>query len=1101
MLVAPGAPDDSVLLRRVTTADEDARMPPDEPLSEAEVALLSRWIAEGAAWPEPEDDGGEATHWAWLPPTAVAPPTVRDAAWVANPIDAFVLARLEAEGLGPSPPEEPARLLRRASLDLTGLPPTLEQLDAYLAEAGDPEAWERAVDRLLASPHYAEARARTWLDLARYADTNGYEIDKTRDMSRWRDWVIDAYDRDLPFDRFTVEQLAGDLLPDANLETRIATGFHRNTMLNFEGGTDPEEYRAAAVVDRVNTTAAVWLGATLACAQCHDHKYDPFSQEEFFGLYAFFDQTADTGNALAPTVEAPSPEQARRRAEIAAEREAAQERLDGPWPEADDAQVAWESQVRGFLPPPVAWTALPALAAEALGETELRVLEDGTTLAPGPVADTDRYVIEFAAPDERLAALRVRARFDPEDESRGVGHGGGNFVLSGFELRRASDSPGAPGVRWRGATSDFRQAGGFRPRRASDGLEPGGWAVAKRPEYLEPSIVFLPEGPFETRPGERLVAELAFESRFPRHLMRRVALSSTSADTLAHRLAPVERSPWRVTGPHAGDDYADAFERAVEFAEDPRIAWTERPDWSDGRVHAFEPAENATWILERTLRADAPRVLTAHLGSDDGARLWLGDTLLFQTRDRRAAAPDQNDVRVALPAGEHVLRLAVTNGDGLSGFFFELDPASDRDLASPFDLALAAPPGTRTPLQVELVRDHFRREVFPAGVELARALRDLEIEEQELSAAIRSVLVLRAVDQPRTTRLHARGSHLTPGAVIEPHTPAALPPFVEGDEGDERPRDRLGLARWLVDPEHAIAARVAVNRAWSEVFGEGLVPTLDDFGSRGDPRSHPHLLDWLARRFVDDGWSTRALFRLLVTSSTYRQSTRPSPELRERDPRNVLLARGPRRRAPAETVRDVALTASGLLDRAVGGPSVFPPQPEGIWRSTYSDESWVESPGGARHRRGLYVFWKRTAGYPSFAAFDAPSREVSCTRRARTNTPLQALVALNDPAFVEAARALGERALREGGADDGARLSHAFRLCTARRPSPSELAALQRLLDEARSRFADDSAAAVRLLDAGGAGGFGGGGRNVEAAAWTVVGNVLLNLDETLTIG
>jgi mono/diheme cytochrome c family protein len=720
--VAPGKPAQSELYLRVTATDEAERMPPAETgneLTPAQIALLKRWIEEGAAYGD---------HWAFVKPKPQPLPAVRDPSWPRNGLDFFTLARLEKERLWPSPEADRFTLLRRASLDLRGLPPSPQEVEAFAHDTAL-GAYERAVDRFLEDPAYGERWARMWLDLARYADSAGYGSDPLRTIWRYRDWVIDAFNRNLPYDRFTAEQIAGDLLPNPTLEQRMATAFHRNTMTNTEGGTDDEEFRVAAVKDRVDTTLQVWMGLTMGCAKCHNHKYEPISQPEYYRFYAFFNQTADNDQPdERPTIPAPTPEQAERVRQV----------------------------------------------------------------------------------DARLAELKRR-------------------------------------------------------------LE-------------QPSAVLV-------------AAQIARRSRL------------------------------------------------------------------------------------------APEVL-------------------------------------------------VTLGEMIR-------------------LGKARPQVPTLPVMVEL----------PA-------------------------------DKRRVTHLQVKGNFLSPGEAVEPGVPVAFHPFPK-----DAPLNRLGVARWLVDPENPLTARVAVNRLWAQLWGTGLVATEEDFGSQGELPSHPELLDWLALEYVRLGWDTKALLRLLVTSATYRQSSRVTPELLAKDPRNRLLTRGPRFRLDAETVRDQALAVSGLLSRKTHGPSVFPPQPPGLWQAAFNGErTWATSRGEDRYRRGLYTFWRRTVPYPSMATFDAPSRETCIVRRGRTNTPLQAFVTLNDPVYVEAAQALARRIVRESGpaAEDRARFG--LTLCLARPADAVEVGHVVTLYREAVERYRHDRPAALALATEP-RGPLPPGVAAEEMAAWTVVANVLLNLDGVLTKG
>jgi hypothetical protein len=771
--IIPGKPDESELVRRIFATD-DEQMPPadsNKRLSPAERTLLKEWIAAGAPWRE---------HWAFVPPKRPATPIVsaERTQWPRNPIDHFILARVEAEHLSPSPEADRPTLIRRLSLDLTGLPPTPEEVDRFVNDAGS-DAYERLVERLLQSPHYGERLAQEWLDAARFADTNGYHIDNGRDMSRWREWVIASYNNNLPFDQFTVEQLAGDLLPNPTFDQLIASGFNRNHMTNFEGGAIPEEYHAAYIVDRVNTTSTVWLGLTVACTQCHDHKYDPLTQKEFYQLYAFFHNVPENG-------------------------------LDGG---------------RGNSEPMI-----------------------------------------------KLPSREQQARLD--------------------ELVRAISA-------------------------------------------LEPEL--------------------------------------------------------------------DAPIAEIDAAQ---------VDWERGASAASKPDEKV--------------------------------------------------------------------------------PQAVRD-------ALAVAAETRDANQRGAIRRYFRRhhsELKPRF----EALDKLKAEQAELDKVIPTTMVMREMASPRDTFLLVRGQYDKRGDKVLPGVPACLPPLAEGT-----PANRLGLARWLVDPAHPLTSRVIVNRFWQMLFGTGLVKTSEDFGSQGERPSHPELLDWLAVEFRESGWDVKHLLRLMVTSATYRQTSASTAELLAKDPENRLLARMSRLRLPAETIRDQALAAGGLLDGRIGGPSVSPYQPVGLWEELMSREDgknwtaqvYVQSHGADLYRRTMYTFWKRTSPPPTLSTFDAPDREVCTVRRARTNTPLQALILMNDPTYVEAARKLAERVLAEPGTTDE-RLSKTFCLVVARRPSEREKEVLRRVFDTQLAAFRADPDAIEKLLAVGES------PRDerfepAELAAWATVASAILNLDEAVT--
>jgi hypothetical protein len=761
--IVPGDPDSSELMLRVTEEDDTLRMPPRKAggrLTPAEIDVLKRWIAEGAEY---------APHWAFVAPKTWSVPRVADRSWPRNGIDFWILERLERESLKPSTPAGRAILLRRLSLDLRGLPPAPEEVERFVSD-NTPDAYEKTVDRFLADPAYGERWARVWLDQARYADSAGYGSDPLRpSIWRYRDWVISALNRNQPFDEFTLWQIAGDLLPGATLEQKIATAFHRNTMTNTEGGTDDEEFRVAAIKDRVDTTMQVFMGLTMGCAKCHSHKFDPITHEEYYKFYAIFNQTAD---------------------------------------------------------------------------------DDRPDESPVLVATTAKISAAIERVDAQLAPLKK-------------------------ELATAVTGLAGAQARWEAS------------------LNPASSAARK----------------------------------------------GVPKDVLA----------------------------AVDIP----------------------PAKRTKPQLE---------LLARHYGS---------------------IAP-------------------------------ELKPLRDQILA----LEKSRPPIPSVPVMVELPKE-----------------------------------------KRRVSRILRKGNHLDPGNAVEPGVPASLLAV-----SSIAPRDRLELARWLVDRQNPLSSRVAVNRIWAQIFAVGLVETEEDFGTQGEPPSHPELLDWLANWYSDSGWDSKKLLRLIVTSATYRQTSKASPQLLQRDPRNRLLGRAPRMRLEAEMVRDQAMALSGLLSRKLGGPSVFPPQPDGLWQAAFNGErTWATSTGADRYRRGLYTFWRRTVPYPSMAAFDAPSREICAIKRVRTNTPLQSFVTLNDPVYVEAAQALARRIVQEGGPDVRSRVSFGLRLCLCRPAQSEQVEPLVALFEAEYLRYRADREAAAAL--SGQASSASPPASAAELAAWITVANVLLNLDAVLTKG
>ncbi len=968
-LLVPGNSGESYLVHRLLGHGGEDQMPLEKPpLEEAQIAIVRAWIDQGAEWPVAA--GTAATeaveeHWAYVAPKKAALPDVSREDWARTPVDRFVLARIDAEKLMPSHEASKEALLRRVSLDLTGLPPTIAELDAFLADTR-PDAYERAVDRLLASPHFGERWARLWLDLARYADSNGFEADRLRSMWPYRDWVIDALNSDMPFDRFTVEQIAGDMLPGATRAQRIASGFHRNAMTNEEGGVDPDEALYEVLVDRVNTTATVWLGSTVACAQCHNHKYDPISQKDYFRLMAFFANPAykaEKHGAGTKYVEAQidlaTPEQDARRTALRSELEAAEAALAKDSPARAGAQAAWETSMREAA---AAWTTLTPARATATNDVQLAAQPDGSVLASGPNPPTTTYTVEATTRSAGITGLRLEAMLDPSLPKQGPGRDPyGHFRLTKVQVFAApADDPAA--------------------------RTPVDFAAVKS------------------------------DGNVSRGDLREL---TTDAPTTYARLGRA----WVV------DAVRDGWRVPFQLVLVPKA-----PIGGDGET-----------------------VLTVVLSHEDGT---LGQGL---GRFRLSATT----VKEPLQAVAITARTRAALG-----------------------VALAA----RTEDQAKLLATQFRDQspLFEAErkevARLKKALDDLKLP---------TTLVMEekpSYERP-STPLRERGAFTAPGEIVYANTPSALPPM-----GEDLPPNRLGLARWLVSRDNPLTARVMVNRVWEAIYGRGLVETSEDFGTMGSPPSHPELLDWLAVDFMERGWSLKTLVRTLVLSSTYRQDSAVTPDAQAHDPYNRLLARGPRFRLEAEMVRDVALAASGMLTPTVGGPSVFPPQPPGIWNNPYDNSKWIESTGEDRYRRSLYTFLRRTSPYPVFTTFDGTSREQCTVRRVRTNTPLQALATLNDEGFFELARALGRRMREEAKpATVDARLTLGFRLVTSRTPTAAELDRLRAFHADTARRYAaapDEAAAALDLPK-----GTKVTGAEIDLAAWTMVGNVLLNLDETVTKG
>ena len=937
--VVPGHTDDSELVARINSADADVVMPPPDTkgvLTPGEKEILAAWIATGAPYAE---------HWAFGKPVRPPVPKVADAAGAAapeNPIDFFVRDRLAREGLRPSPEADRATLCRRVHLDLIGLPPTPAELDTFVAD-GSPDAYEKLVDRLLASPRYGERWARRWLDLARYADTNGYEKDRERRIWPYRDWVIRALNDDMPFDAFTRRQIAGDLLPGAAADDIIATGFHRNTMINEEGGIDPLEFRYLAMVDRVSTTGVTWLGLTTGCAQCHNHKYDPLTQADYYGLFACLD------NADEPEWVIPDAEQTKAVADANTRLETAWSELPGKWPLVPAAEgqpapgpleeryAGWERDetakaIDWHVVKPQSWqTSMPHLI----------VRDDGSILASGDVTKSDRYEIVLPAADIPIEAIRLEVLPDPSLPAYG------------------------PGLAWyEGPKGDF----------------------------------FLSELEI-TAGGARVPVAVASDS------FNGTAAFSGGKSTAALALDGEMSSGWSTNG-------------------------------DQGRPHA------AVFALAEPVPPGAP----------------IRVVMKFERH-------------YACPLG--CFRLSVTGAKS----------AEARGLTAPEEATLRKPAAERTDHESMAVRRRFLASA-PELVEPMKEIRGLEAQLRGGPTTL--VLRERPADNPRKTFLRHRGEYTQARQEIAPAVPAFLPGLPPGASAN-----RLALAEWLVSSDHPLTARVTVNRQWQAFFGRGIVPTLEDFGFQGTPPSHPQLLDWLATTFVDDlNWSLKKLHRLIVTSATYRQDSAAGPAHLAADPANILLARGPRVRLEAEQIRDGLLRAAGLLSEKMYGPGVRPPQPAGVTETAYGGGAWEPSPGEDRHRRSLYTFQKRTAPFAFVTTFDGPSGDSCLARRDVSNSALQALTLMNDPMFVEVARALGAAAL-SGPGDDAARLDDLGRRVLSRPFAAGEREALLGFLRVQRERLAAGELDATKL-------GGEGGGDPVDRAAWMLVARAVMNLDETV---
>jgi hypothetical protein len=1342
--VSPHDPDGSLVWERITATDEDRMPPPGDvrPPSKEQVETIKAWIEQGARWDE---------HWAFLPPCKPAVPKVSNSSWVRDPLDAFVLARLEREKLAPEPEATREAWLRRVSFDLTGLPPTPAEIDAFLKDKR-PDAWARQVDRLLDSKRYGERQAQIWLDLARYADTGGYQNDMPRSVWKWREWVVNAFNANMPYDQFVIEQLAGDLLPNATLAQKVATGFNRNHPTNSEAGEEVDEYRSAYVIDRVNTTATTFLGLTLACAQCHDHKYDPISQRDYYSFYSFFNNVKERDSDFMnprPSIPVPSPDQAPRLADLKARIDALKARLDRDDPATDAAQKDWETKTLARVGEPVKWTTVRPAGMNARNGSLLKQLDDGSILSTGPAPVHDVYDLMVLPGKQRITALRIEVLPDDSHPEKALGRASdGRFTLSKFEVRNStvSESQEPPLVYMSRAEADINQKvkedpspfdmfpGSIESAVATEGGGfgfgfGGGWSVIGDERRRAHDAVFLPLDPLETNDASVLRFSLHQSGGKFKSLIGRFRISVTQDDRIRQVLLPAQTKLWSSVGPFPAEDVVKAYrtafapekgvkagpldlkasfdkvvlppkpapggmapmnpanqpakpaenlppkpEPAKEATTAPaaeakpdlaaakeakdatasppkpaaaaekkdikepaaakpgkdeakpapakpdtpetkppepkkpkpeKITWVEQR-WRDGATAPLQ-GTNSAYYLTRRVASTAPRTATVTIDGLAGFKMWLNGELVQShapdppppppapkpapmkpAGDEKPPEPkpeadedappeamvvDFADLiagrmrskttktfRIGLAQGENeIVVKAVVANNGAFTFDLTADgddvvthevvtalrlealeqtkpvlvgpPSPDPSTADarPAEAKAAAPamaakkvslvgettapekpeehdPSTPTQRRQKVLREYYRSHVDPVGRILAEELAKLKGEEKQVKAQLPQTLVMEELEKEKARQAYVflRGLYKNHGANVESATPAVLPPMPR-----DFPRNRLGLARWLVSPQHPLTARVLVNRIWMQYFGAGIVRTPEDFGLRGEPPTHPDLLDYLATELVDAKWDLKKLHKRIVLSATYRQAATVSKAKRDRDPENVLLARGPRLRLTAEMVRDNALAVSGLLSEKVGGESVHPPQPADAGETVPGLPTMNRRDRGEKqYRRALYVYWKRGSPYPSMLAFDAPKRDTCTVTRVTTTTPLQALTLLNDPVYVECAKMLGQRMLKAREAlgrshdlpeaeADKRRLAYGFRLCTSRVPTDAEVAVLQKLLADQRGYFKADAAATKKLLAQGDAA-VDAALPPVEVAAWAGVGSALLNLDATI---
>lgn len=946
--IKPGKAAASRLVTRITSTDPEEVMPPPDSkkpaLTPDQVTLLRRWIDSGAKFD---------AHWAYIKPARSALPMVANPGWVRTPIDRFIAAGHQRHGLTPAAEADRRTLLRRLSFDLLGLPPTPEEVDAFVSDQS-PDAYEKVVDRLLRSPHYGERLALYWLDLVRYADTIGYHSDTHRDVAPYRDYVINAFNTNKPFDRFTIEQVAGDLLPDSTSEQQIASGYNRMLMTTEEGGAQPKEYMAKYAADRVRNASGVWLGATLGCAECHNHKFDPYLTRDFYRFATFFADIKETAVGKQEQTGVPTPEQAAQARQLKETITGLRQRIvTHRTPSYDAAQAAWESQTRGELASGHSdWVTMKPSKVATRSGTVLTTQDDLSVLASGVNPNKEVYTVTLTTDRPNLTGIRLETLTHPSLANNGLSRANGNFVLTEFTVSISHKGEKSQPVKIASAVADFEQAG-FPVANTIDGKPDTGWAVEGHVKPANRAAMFILDKPLVAGTETTLTVVLSHTSSFAGHNIGRFRLALTSADkpTLANRGLP-------------------------------------------------------------------------------------------------AAVAD----------------------------------------------ALAARPEALTSAQRKTLADYYRGiapELAPLRDQLARLESDLEQLKKTFPKTLISVSV-----PPRTMRVLPRGNWLDDsGEVITP----GVPVFLSTGESDRR-QTRLDLAHWLTASDNPLVARVFVNRLWKIVFGQGIVTSIDDFGTQGAMPSHPELLDWLAVEFIESGWNVKHLVKLMVMSSTYRQSSAaPTSSARMADLTNRWLARQGRFRLDAEMVRDNALAVSGLLVDKVGGRSAKPFQPPGYWSFlNFPKREYEKDASQDQYRRGLYMYWCRTFLHPSLLAFDAPTREECTADRPRSSTPLQALVLLNDPNYVEAARVFAQHIITTGGDTLPRKIDYAYRRGLARAASPAEVEILSRLYHKHAAEYAANPQAARELVSVGDTP-LPASIATTELAAWTSVSRVILNLHETVT--
>jgi mono/diheme cytochrome c family protein len=1083
-VLTPGKPLAGELLRRIQSTDPDERMPPvdfGQGVSAEELDILKQWIESGAEYKR---------HWSYAAPTKPDTTKLEKSKWMRNEIDTFVLARMKTQGLKPNSEADRYALIRRLSLDLTGLPPTLQEVDAFVTDSSK-QAYENLVDRLLASNKYGERWAAMWLDLARYADSAGYANDPQRTIWLYRDWVINAFNTNMPFDQFTIEQIGGDLLEDASEQNIVATAFHRNTLTQSEGGTNDEEFRNSAVVDRVNTTMQVWMGTTIRCAQCHNHKYDPISQEEYFKFFAFFNNTEDADRAdEQPLLSLFTAVQKESKSRLQDELESWKGKTQPSVKQLAEQLASWRSASNEE----VQWQGLiPTTQKSTSGKTELTVSSDGVINSSGETQTTESYELTFSSLPKSITAIRLEALTAEVLPAGGPGRAGnGNFVLTELSASVGAPADEAPvgkivridlpgkqkmihvaeievfskgsNIALQGVAKQSSTGFGGEVKRANDGNTDGRYDAGS---VTHTEIEDNPWIEIELKEA-MAIDSISIWNRTDNNVQKRL-------DGFEISILDAQRDlVWKKVFAKAPDKNVD-----VEISGLLPVVFASASATFEQR----ESGKIGQFSVEKAIDGDRTHVSA---GWAVGGEIGQDNIAVFVIK------------KPLKPKLDTTLKLTLSQSypnHPLGKFRISVTGSTGNVAVLPKSISVL---GDRSwdqleVLEQDLVREYYQRNI-PPDAAVTKKVAELEKAITDMRPTTVPVMKELTGKKRRKTNIQLRGNFEVIEGEVTEGTPSAFHPFP-----DDASRNRLELARWLVAAENPLTGRVVVNRYWEQLFGQGIVGTSEEFGIQGAMPTHPQLLDWLAVTFTKDyAWDVKRLLKTIVMSATYRQSAEVTTDHNEIDPFNLYLARGPRFRLSAEMIRDQALSVSGLLSDKMYGPSVRPPRPQlGLKAAFGGSTDWATSDGEDKFRRGVYTQWRRSLPYPSMATFDAPNRNVCTISRGRTNTPLQALVTLNDPVYIETAQSLARRIIAEGGNSIESQAIYGFRLVLARPPYEAERKRIIALYERVAKQYADDPRSAQDIATVP-IGPLTEGVDMISAAAWTVVGNVLLNLDETL---